>query len=60
MKRDFERFIKGTCIDISHEGKGVVKSDGEIIFCDGLFIGETADIEILYCRAGVLFGALRR
>lgn len=60
MRRDFERFIKGTCIDISHEGKGVVKSKGEIIFCDGLFVGETADIEILYRRANVLFGKVKK
>ncbi len=52
--------LKGTCVDISSEGKGVVKVDKDIIFCDGLFPGETADIEILYSRAGVLFGKVRR
>ena len=54
------RLIKGTCTDISSEGKGVVKNNKDIIFCDGLFPGETADIEILYSRAGVYFGKVRK
>ena len=48
--------IKGTCVDISSEGKGVIKNGRDIIFADGIFIGEEADIEILYQRAGVLYG----
>ena len=54
------RIIKGNCIDISSEGKGVVKDGKDIIFCDGLFPGENADIEILYQRAGVYFGKVRK
>ena len=54
------RIIRGRCIDISSEGKGVVKVGKDIIFCDGLFIGEEAEIEIQYQRAGVLFGKVKR
>ncbi len=54
------KIIKGTCTDISSEGKGVVKYVKDIIFCDGLFPGETADIEIMYHRAGVYFGKVKK
>ena len=54
------KIIKGKCLDISSEGKGVVKFGKDIIFCDGLFPGEEADIEILYRRAGVFFGKVRK
>ncbi|MBO4668195.1 MAG: 23S rRNA (uracil(1939)-C(5))-methyltransferase RlmD [Bacilli bacterium] len=54
------KIVKGKCIDISSEGKGVVKYGKDIIFCDGLFINEEADIEILYQRAGVYFGKVRK
>ena len=52
--------VRGKCIDISHEGKGVVKANNNVIFCDGIFIGEEADIEIMYHRAGVDFGKVRK
>ena len=48
------------CSDISSEGKGVVKLGKEVVFVDGLFIGEEADIEILYHRAGVSFGKVKK
>ena len=51
--------IKGTAIDLSSEGKGVVKYHNDIIFVDGLFPNEEADIEILYQRAGVYFGKVK-
>ena len=54
------RVIKGKCVDISSEGKGVIKNGKDIIFCDGIFPGEEADIEILYHRAGVLFGKVKK
>lgn len=54
------KIVKGKCIDISSEGKGVVKYQKDIIFCDGLFPNEEADIEILYQRAGVYFGKVRK
>lgn len=55
----FKPFI-GKCIDISFEGKGVVKTLYGICFVDGLFIDEEAEIEILYKRAGSFFGRVRR
>ena len=55
----FKPFI-GKCIDLSFEGKGVVKTLYGTCFVDGLFIGEEAEIEILYKRAGSFFGKVRR
>ena len=52
--------IRGICTDLSSEGKGVVKNNKDIIFVDGLFPNEEADIEILYHRAGVSFGKVKR
>ena len=55
-----QRFVKGTAIDLSSEGKGVVKYHNDIIFVDGLFPNEEADIEIMYHRAGVYFGKVKK
>ena len=52
--------INGLCVDISSEGKGVIKNGKDIIFCDGVFPGEKADVEILYHRAGVYFGKVKK
>ena len=54
------KIIRGKCLDVSSEGKGVIKSGKDIIFCDGLFPGEEADVEILYQRAGVSFAKVRK
>ena len=54
-----QRIIRGTAIDLSSEGKGVVKNRNDIIFVDGLFPDEEADIEVLYQRAGVYFGKVK-
>ena len=54
------QIIRGKCIDISSEGKGVVKIGKYIYFVDGLFVGEEADIEVLYQRAGVYFGKVKK
>ena len=51
---------KAKCTDVSSEGKGVVKYGKEVIFVDGLFIGEEADIEVLYHRAGVSYGKVKK
>ena len=55
----FEK-VRGKCIDLSFEGKGVVKLSYGTIFVDGLFPGEEAEIEILYKRAGNYFGKVSR
>ena len=54
------RIIRGRCIDISSEGKGVIKNGKDIIFVDGLFPDEEADVEILYTRAGVCYGKVKK
>jgi len=54
------RIVKGTCIDLSFEGKGVVKDKNDVIFVDGLFIGEEAEIEIKYKREGCFFGKVNK
>ena len=54
-----QKIVRGTAIDLSSEGKGVVKYHDDIIFVDGLFPNEEADIEILYQRAGVYFGKVK-
>ena len=55
-----QKIIKGKAVDLSSEGKGVVKNRNDIIFVDGLFPGEEADIELMYQRAGVYFGKVRK
>lgn len=48
------------CEDLSFEGKGICKNNGEIVFVDGMFPGDEGDIEIAYRRAGQLFGVLHK
>ena len=55
-----DRVVRSKCIDISSEGKGVVKCFKDVIFVDGLFPGEEADIEYTYKRAGVWYGKIRK
>ena len=54
------QIIHGECVDLSFEGKGVVKVDKDVVFVDGMFIGEVGDIEITYKRAGALFGKVKK
>ena len=51
---------KAKCSDISSEGKGVVKLGRDVCFVDGLFIGEEANVEVLYHRAGVYYGKVKK
>ena len=55
-----QKLIHGTAVDLSSEGKGVVKNHNDVVFVDSLFPGEEADIEILYQRAGVYFGKIKK
>ena len=52
--------IRSKCIDISSEGKGVVKANNMVIFVDGLLLGEEADIEVMYSRAGIYYGRIKK
>ena len=46
----------GVCVDLSFEGKGVVKNGRDVYFVPGIFPGEEGDIEFAYMRAGQKFG----
>lgn len=51
---------KGKCIDISSEGKGIVKASNMVIMVDNLLLGEEADIQITYKRAGIFYGKIKK
>ena len=50
-----DSILHGTCVDISFEGKGVVKAEGDTYFVPGIFPGEEGDIAFDYGRAGAKF-----
>ncbi len=54
------QIVAAKCIDLSFEGKGVAKYDQGIVFVDGLFPGEEAEVEITYTRAGSNFGKIKK
>ena len=45
----------GTCVDISFEGKGVVKNGKDVYFVPGVFPGEEGEFAFAYSRAGAKF-----
>ena len=55
-----KQIIRGICTDISSEGLGIVKANWMVIFVNGLLLGEEADIEIAYKRAGVFYGVIKK
>ena len=55
-----KNIIKGKCVDISSEGKGVIKTVYGVIFVDALLLGEEAEIEVTYARKGVAYGKIRK
>lgn len=55
-----KEIITATCVDLSSEGKGVAKYQNSVVFVDGLFPNEKADIEINYHRAGAYFGVVKK
>ena len=56
----FPSVLQGICVDLSSEGKGVFKSQSQIVFVDGMFPGEEGEVEIAYKRAGNLFGHVKK
>lgn len=54
------KIIKGKCVSLSSEGKGIIKIDKEIIFVDSLLLGEEAEVEITYSRAGISYGKIKK
>lgn len=55
-----KNIIKGKCVSISSEGKGVIKTVYGVIFVDALLLGEEAEIEVTYSRNGVSFGKIKK
>ena len=55
-----KNIIKGKCVDISSEGKGVIKTVYGVVFVDSLLLGEEAEIEITYAGKGVSYGAIKK
>ena len=53
-----KNIIKGKCVDLSSEGKGIIKTVYGVIFVDSLLLGEEAEIEITYARKGVAYGKI--
>ena len=54
------KIITGKCVSLSSEGKGIIKLDKEVIFVDSLLLGEEAEVEITYSRAGVSYGVIKK
>ena len=38
--------LNAKAVDYTHDGKGVVKQDGQLVFVENLLLHETADIQI--------------
>ena len=55
-----QTIIKGICSDISSEGLGIVKANWMVIMVNGLLLGEEADIQIDYKRAGIFYGHIKK
>ena len=55
-----KNIIRGKCVDISSEGKGVIKTVYGVVFVDSLLLGEEAEIEITYAGKGVSYGVIRK
>ena len=55
-----KNIIKGKCVDVSSEGKGVIKTVYGVVFVDSLLLGEEAEIEITYAGKGVSYGVIRK
>ena len=55
-----KNIIRGKCVDISSEGKGVIKTVYGVVFVDSLLLGEEAEIEITYAGKGVSFGVIKK
>ena len=47
-------------MDLSSEGKGIIKKEDKIIFVEGLFVGEEAEVELQYKRAQVYYGKIKK
>ena len=55
-----KNLIRGKCVDISSEGKGVIKTVYGVVFVDSLLLGEEAEVEITYAGKGVSYGEIKK
>lgn len=55
-----KNIIRGKCVDISSEGKGVIKTVYGVVFVDSLLLGEEAEVEINYAGKGVSYGVIKK
>ena len=55
-----KNIIRGKCVDISSEGKGVIKTVYGVVFVDSLLLGEEAEVEITYAGKGVSYGTIKK
>ena len=55
-----KNIIRGKCVDISSEGKGVIKTVYGVVFVDSLLLGEEAEVEITYAGKGVSYGEIKK
>ena len=51
-----ENMVKGVCIDYTYDGLGIIKIDGEVLFCKNLIIGEEAKVRVLRKEKNVYIG----
>ncbi len=59
-KKPFKTFtFEGKCIDLSHDGKGVVKYQGIPGFIENILIDEEAIIEVTYLKKDRFFGRVK-
>ena len=60
-KESFHKRIEhASCFDLSYEGRGVTRVNGEVVFVNDMFPGDEGDIEIDYRRNGMLFGHVKK
>lgn len=52
--------LRSKCVDISSEGKGIIKANNMVVLVDNLLLGEEADVEVMYSRAGVYYGRIKK
>ena len=55
-----KQIIRGVCTDISSEGLGIIKANWMVILVSGLLLGEEAEVEIQYKRAGVFYAIIKK
>ncbi len=55
-----KQIITGKCVDYTHDGQGVIKTNNRIIFVPSLLLDEEAEIEILYKKKDFDVGKIKK